>query len=103
MGIRRSDVETVAGLARLDLEADELERLARDCASILGYFETVSKLDIEEGGADTERLATPLRDDKVGADSLAVEIAQLAPKWREGFFVLPRLAALDAEALSDDA
>jgi len=103
MGISRSDVETVAGLARLDLEADELERLARDCASILDYFETVSRLDIEEDGADSARPATPLRDDKVGADSLTVEIAQLAPKWREGFFVLPRLAALDAEALDEEA
>jgi aspartyl/glutamyl-tRNA(Asn/Gln) amidotransferase C subunit len=103
MGISRSDVERIAGLARLDLEADELERLTRDCAAILSYFEMVSRLDVEEAEADDVGSATPLRDDRVGADSLATDLAQLAAAWREGFFVLPRLAALDADALDDEA
>ena len=102
--IKRSDVEKVAALARLELGDDELEALTRDCQSILEYFEAIREVDVEgatPAGA-LERPA-PTRDDRVEHDPLERPPAEAAPDWREGFFVLPRLPALDGDAADGEA
>ena len=44
----------------------------------------------------------PLRDDRVDPDPLFRAPEALAPVWRDGLFVLPRLPAMEAEAWEDD-
>jgi aspartyl-tRNA(Asn)/glutamyl-tRNA(Gln) amidotransferase subunit C len=101
MTIERRDVEKVAALARLELEDDELEALTRDCRSILEFFEAIRDVDVKratpEGALEHP---TPARDDRVDHDPLERRPAETAPDWREGYFVLPRLPALDG---GDDA
>ena len=102
MAIDRSDLRRIAELARLSLSKAETERLTRDCRAILEYFETIRAVGTgtdEPTGADP---ATPLRDDRAECDPLEGPLDELAPAWREGYFVLPRLPAMDGEA-GDDA
>lgn len=101
MTIKRSDVAKVAALARLELDDAELEALTRDCRSILEFFEAIRKVDVE-GATPAGALEhpAPARDDRVDHDQLERGPAETAPDWREGFFVLPRLPALDG---GDDA
>jgi aspartyl/glutamyl-tRNA(Asn/Gln) amidotransferase C subunit len=82
----------------LKLDAKERERLTRDCQAILGYFETIRRVDAEaaESAAALERAAR-LREDRVGSDPLERPPAEIAPAWREGYFVVPRLPAMDAD------
>ena len=96
--IKRSDVEKVAALARLELGDDEFEALTRDCQSILEYFEAIREVDVE-GATPAGALEhpAPTRDDRVEHDPLERPPAEMAPDWREGFFVLPRLPALDGD------
>ena len=69
MTIKRTDVERVAALARLELDDDELEALTRDCRSILEYFEAIRDVDVE-GATPAGALehAAPTRDDLVEGD-----------------------------------
>ncbi len=104
MPIQRADLLGVAELARLQLSEKELERLARDCRAILEHFATLQELDVRDvepwgGGAD--EAVAPLRADQVACDPLHGPLAALAPVWRGGFFVLPRLPAMDAEAADE--
>ncbi|UCC73099.1 MAG: Asp-tRNA(Asn)/Glu-tRNA(Gln) amidotransferase subunit GatC [Gemmatimonadota bacterium] len=96
MTIKRTDVERVSALARLELGDDELECLTRDCQAILEFFEAIRDVDVEGAGPTgaLERPA-PTRDDEVEVDRLDQSLAETAPDWREGYFVLPRLPALD--------
>ncbi len=104
MSITRDDVLKLARLAQLELSAEEVELLARQCSSILGYFEAISGLDVNAveptGALEYE---APLREDVEKADPLEIPPQEIAPDWREGFFVLPRLAALDDEATALEA
>ena len=104
MTIDRTTIERVMKLARLELDHAEIERLTRDCQAILGYFEVIRELDLDSvsPAGELER-AAPLREDRIDADPLERPVEAMAPEWRDGFFVLPRLAAMDAEVEEDDA
>ncbi len=45
--IDREQVLHVARLARLELAADEVEHLAAELSSVLGYVETIGQLDLD--------------------------------------------------------
>lgn len=69
--------------------------LAEECDRVLRHFESLPRVD--EGkpeGAEGEGTAGRLREDRVDPDPLHLPLAEMAPAWLEGFFVLPRLPAL---------
>jgi aspartyl/glutamyl-tRNA(Asn/Gln) amidotransferase C subunit len=88
----------LADLARLRLGDDESEGLTDDCRTILDYFAAIRGLDVAGVQQIEEREPpAPLRADEVACDPLERPLAELAPDWREGFFVLPRLPAMDID------
>ena len=103
MTISRVQLKETAALARLELNEDEVARLTRDCQSILHYFEMVREADPADavGGASVGP-AAPLREDRVEPDPLVEKLEDVAPDWREGYFLLPRLPALDADTIRED-
>ena len=95
--IDRSQVRHVANLARLRLNEGAITRLAGELTSILSHFEELSEVDLPPEDAPGDRgLAPRLRDDEVRSDPLAFPPQRMAPEWRDGFFVVPRLPALDS-------
>jgi aspartyl/glutamyl-tRNA(Asn/Gln) amidotransferase C subunit len=97
--LRREDVERIASLAHLELEPEEVVRLTRQLADILGHFETLRALDlraVSRFDVAASRCAPP-REDVPGADVLHVAPADLTAAWRDGFFTVPRLAAQQGE------
>lgn len=75
--------------------------MARELSSILSHFEAIRGVDLErvEPLAIAADRADPVREDRSGTcDPLLEPPEALAPEWREGFFLLPRLPGLDADA-----
>lgn len=98
MAVTREDVIHVAGLARLRLTEEEIERFAVQLSGILQHMEELKELNVsgvEPVGGAAEWQA-PLRSEDAGPDGLGRELRELAPAWQDGFFTVPRLAALDA-------
>jgi|DewCreStandDraft_2_1066082.scaffolds.fasta_scaffold01571_8 aspartyl-tRNA(Asn)/glutamyl-tRNA(Gln) amidotransferase subunit C len=104
MAIDRTEVARVARLARLALAREELDALAPQLDRIVEYVAQLA--DADSGDAGIERCAAPaslgvdrvpLRsdDDDDRPDALARPPAEDAPVWRDGFFLVPRLAAWD--------
>lgn len=102
MPISRAEVEQIAALARLALEPAEIESMAHDLASILGHMEELNRVDLGATAPmdGVSEHTAPFRDDVPGADRLNLPVEEMAPHSEEGFFVVPRLAALDADALA---
>ncbi len=101
-GVGRADLERLAELARLDLRADEVGDLSRDCRSILEYFAAIRDLEVAGAApAGAREGPAPLRADRLDSDRLDRALSEVAPDWREGFFVLPRLPAMEIEAADD--
>ncbi len=103
MAIDRSELLRIAELARLSLSEAETERLTQDCQAILQYFETIR--GIGTGTDETEAAEWPpsLREDRTDGDTLEGALEALAPAWRDGYFVIPRLPAMDGEADDGEA
>jgi len=96
MAVSRADVLHVAELARLRLTPEEVERLTAQLNDILGHVAELAAADT--AGVEPEPATTwpaPLRDDAAAPDLLALPPRELAPEWHDGFFTVPRLAAME--------
>jgi aspartyl-tRNA(Asn)/glutamyl-tRNA(Gln) amidotransferase subunit C len=101
MSVSPEEVRRIAALARLELGDDEVVEMSRQLSSILEHMEALGQVDVSEAAAVAGVFdeQAPLRDDRVGFDPLGRPVDEIAPDWRDAFFVVPRLAALDADAL----
>lgn len=97
--IDASKVREVARLARLELDSGEAARLAEEMSSILSHFDALDRLRIEADGMAPRgrELDARTRADAPGSDPLTSGPGALAPDWRDGYFVVPRLPALGEE------
>ncbi len=94
--IDETEVRHVASLARLALEDGEVERLTRELEGVLAHMDRIGSLELGPAGPEPEGrdLAPASRPDRPDPDPLAFGPEAMAPDWRDGFFVVPRLASL---------
>lgn len=93
MPISKKDVEKVAQLARLELGEEELEKLATDLTAIVGYVETLEKIDTSGVEPQTQFISAEnvFREDEP-RDSLPREQAlKNAPRKTNEFFLVPKV------------
>ena len=97
MSVSREEVLHIARLAELDVAEEALPALVEQMSRILEYVAQLNRLPTGEtarpylAGPD----ALKLRADEVKPWPLAFGPKQLAPAFRDGFFVVPRLEAFD--------
>ncbi len=107
--VSEKDVQYVAGLANLELTADEQTRMVRDLNSILGYVDRLSELDTtevepmaqvsERYGVDTAKQGSDRFDYASRADELYGLRPSLehkaalanAPESDGSFFLVPKV------------
>ena len=86
-------VKHLAELSRLRLSEEEVEKIIPELRSVLGYFERISDLDVDE----LEEMVRPifsanvLRPDEPAPGLEQEEALQMAPEKQDGFFKLPRV------------
>jgi aspartyl-tRNA(Asn)/glutamyl-tRNA(Gln) amidotransferase subunit C len=97
VSVSREEVERIAALARLKLQPDEVVGFTGELNAILDHMTELREVDVEgvsemigvvEGGA-------PTRSPRALPDPLQRPLQEVAPDWREGFFVVPRLPAME--------
>lgn len=83
------EVKRIASLAKLELDAEGLEKMSGELSRILDYIDKLRELEGAEPG-DHEIASMEPREDRL-VDSLldADGIAANAPDFRNGFFVVP--------------
>lgn len=93
MSIDAETARRVAKLARIRVEEDELEALAGEFNTILGFIEQLNEVDVE--GVEPMTSVTPMRlkrrADEVTAGGMSQKILSNAPDAREGFFAVPKV------------
>jgi aspartyl/glutamyl-tRNA(Asn/Gln) amidotransferase C subunit len=97
MSIDRDAVLRVANLVELGVPDAEVEQLVQDIGNIVDYVSQLGDLPTED---DTPPflpgpVQVALRDDVVAPVPLARPPAEMAPDFIDGFFVVPRLEAME--------
>lgn len=96
-GISRADVEHLAGLARIELSAEELDRLAAELPAILDHVAAVQ----QAAGDDVPAMSHPLpvdnvfRADEVRPSLTPDEALAAAPASDEQRFLVPKILGED--------
>lgn len=99
MAVSREEVRKVAGLAELAVDEADLDRLVEQFNAIVAY---VAQLDAVPADPAVEAfspgpVAVRWREDVPGAEPLALPPSALAPVYKDGFFVVPRLSSMESE------
>ncbi|MEX0936154.1 MAG: Asp-tRNA(Asn)/Glu-tRNA(Gln) amidotransferase subunit GatC [Gemmatimonadota bacterium] len=104
MAVSEEQVRRIADLARLKPDGAAIARLTGELNGILEHVRALERLDVE-GPEDTvhgSNGAITYRDPDLEPDGLVAGApGDRAPDWRNGFFVVPRLPALDGGADED--
>jgi aspartyl-tRNA(Asn)/glutamyl-tRNA(Gln) amidotransferase subunit C len=97
MSVSRDEVLKIAQLAELEVDEEALPALTEQMSRILEYVAQLSTVAASEAakpfipGPDAQRF----RPDEVRPWALAFGPPRLAPVFRDGFFVVPRLAQFE--------
>jgi aspartyl-tRNA(Asn)/glutamyl-tRNA(Gln) amidotransferase subunit C len=93
MPISITDVEKVALLARLKLGEDELKNLASDLMSIIGYVETLEKIDTSNVEPQTQFISAEnvFRADEPRESLPREQALKNAPRCTDEFFLVPKV------------
>ncbi len=99
MSVSREEVLRIAQLAELDVDEDALPALTEQMSRILDYVAQLAQVPPPGGDSARPFLAGPdalrPRPDEVKPWPLAFGPEELAPAFKDGFFVVPRLGAFD--------
>lgn len=93
MALTRTEVERIAHLARLHLSPAELDRYGAQLDAILGYVETLGKLDLAgvEPTAGVSDRTDRTRPDTPAASLTPDDLAAIAPEFRAGSVRVPKI------------
>jgi aspartyl-tRNA(Asn)/glutamyl-tRNA(Gln) amidotransferase subunit C len=86
-------VKTIALLARIRVADDQLEGLARELSSILGWVEQLNAVDTTDVAPMTSvaEMTLPQRDDVVTDGRYPERVLANAPAAIDGFYVVPKV------------
>lgn len=93
MALDRAEVRRIARLARIRVPEEELDSLARELSAILGWIDTLNRVDVHgvEPMASTAGAALPARVDAVADGGDAARILANAPEAEDDHFVVPKV------------
>ncbi len=99
--VGEKDVRHVAALARVALDPAQVLQLVQELNGILAHMDVLARVDTSRTPPFVANAlaAMPLRADEEGkSTTLSAPIATFAPEFRDGFFLVPRLATHEDDA-----
>jgi aspartyl-tRNA(Asn)/glutamyl-tRNA(Gln) amidotransferase subunit C len=99
MALTKDEVQDVAMLARIALDAQQVESLQGELNSILEHIDRISSLDLEgvEPTTHSAAMVNVMREDEVRPGLDTAQALKNAPACQDGAFLIPRIAAPGGE------
>ena len=87
-------LQDIAYLSRLRFDASEIDEFVNDFNKIMSYVDSIKELDtssISEEDLYPHLVENSLRKDEIGSSLLRDEISKVAPRYENGFVIVPRV------------
>lgn len=94
MSVDKATVVRIAHLARIRVPEEDLDRLAGEMNTILGFVEQLNEVNtdgVEPMTSGVEGMGMRRREDKVTDGDCADKVLANAPASRDGYFVVPKV------------
>jgi aspartyl-tRNA(Asn)/glutamyl-tRNA(Gln) amidotransferase subunit C len=93
MSLERSEVESIAHLARLALDETDIPRYATELSSILGLVEQMNSVDTHGVApmAHPQDVHQRLRPDVVTETDRREQFQRIAPQVENGLYLVPKV------------
>lgn len=93
MKINENDIQKVAKLARLELSGGEREEFSKQLNDIIEYVEKINELDTSgvKPADHIVELSNVFREDVVQKSIDPAEIEKMAPSFKNGHIVVPKI------------
>ena len=93
MSIDKDTAARVANLARISIPDEELDNVAKELSSIIGFMEQLNEVNVDNVDPMTSITPTLLkkRTDVVNDGNQQSKVLSNAPDTREGFFAVPKV------------
>lgn len=87
----KPDIEYLTKLARMELSGEEKAALENDLEAVIGYMNTLSKIDTEgvEPMEHVLGLSNVMREDEIAPSYERDKILDCAPKTEDGYYDVP--------------
>ncbi len=86
-------LKQIAELSKIKIEDDKIESMLKDFNSIVEYVDKVKELDTTNVSEDEIYFnhENSIRPDVVGKSLTIDQISRIAPKFEDGYIVVPRV------------
>lgn len=93
MSLDKATVKKVAGLARIAMDDEELDRMAPQVSGIINWIEQLSEVNTDnvEPLASVTDITLPLRKDEINDGGYVEKILANAPESTQGYFVVSKI------------
>ena len=93
MSIEKDTVKHISKLARISLDENNVDSLAKDLTSIMKFIENLNKLDTDKTAPLTSIINASLksRKDEVKDGKIRDQILKNSPEKNDEFFVVPKV------------
>ena len=93
MSIDNKTVKDISKLARISINEEKAESLAKDLTNIFQFIEKLNKLDTKDVEPLTSIAETKLylREDKIKESNIRDQILKNSPQKNKEFFVVPKV------------
>ena len=93
MSIDKNTVKHISKLARISLDENNVDSLAKDLTSIMNFIENLNKLNTDKTVPLTSIINASLksRKDEVKDGEMREQILKNSPEKNEEFFVVPKV------------
>jgi len=91
--MEKEKLQAIANLAKLKFEESQLDGMLTDFNKIMSYVDKVTELDTKSVTEEEiyEWSENKVRPDILGDSMTRDEIAKIAPKFENGYIVVPRV------------
>lgn len=93
MALTPEEIRKIAGLAKLHIGEDEVERYQQDLSRILEFVEQMNQIDVGniEPMAHPQDLVQRLRIDQVAESDQRDKFQSIAPATQDGLYLVPKV------------
>ena len=93
MSIDKDKIKHISKLARISIDSNKSDSLAKDLTSIFKFIEQLNELNTDKVEPLSSILNTPLRsrEDQINDGKIRDKILENSPKKNEEFFVVKKL------------